>query len=74
MNEIKKGTKLWDSYFRVVVVVEKSGTWTDPRYITGRYYTVRFADGTLLDSHETSFTRPWLRKRLNNGKFKKEII
>lgn len=69
MEEVKAGKKLYDPYFRAVVVVEESGTWTDPRYITGRFYRVKYPDGTLLDTHENAFTRPWLRKRNSKGKF-----
>lgn len=75
MNEpFKEGTKLWDPYFKRVVVVEKTGIWTDTRYITGRFYRVRHPDGTIMDTHETAFEPlSWQRQRDSKGHFMKQL-
>lgn len=49
------GTELYDPYFKTVVVVEKAGTWEDARFIRGRFYTVRYPDGAVMDCHESAF-------------------
>ena len=69
MDDFRKGTKLRDTYFRCNVVVLGSGQWQDPRYIMGRYYKVKYPDGTIMDSHETSFVRPWFRERDKKSHF-----
>lgn len=73
MNVVRKGAKLYDPYFHHNVVVLGTGIWTDPKYITGRYYRVKHPYGTIMDTHENAFIRPWLRKRDQKGRFMKRL-